>query len=95
MRLDGVRHLAPGLLPDRVQNVAHREAGAGAKIEAAGGMSSFKKIRRRAMRRGEIGDMDVVADRGAIGCVVVIAVDGEVDICSAIMARGMRWVVVA
>ena len=32
------------------------------------------------MRGGEVGDMDVVADRGAVGRVVVVAEHGEVDV---------------
>ncbi len=75
-RLDRVRHLASGLLPDGAEDLAHREAGAGAEIEAAAGMFLFEQLQGR---DSEIGDVDVVAERGTVRRGLVVAEHCKVD----------------
>ena len=71
-------YLAPGLLLDRGEDLPHREACASAEIEAAAGMSFEQQFQRSDMRGRKISNVDIVANRGAVGCVVVVAEDGEV-----------------
>jgi hypothetical protein len=72
-RLDRVRYLM-----NPSQDLAHGKAGAGAEIEAAG-RSLLQQLQRGDVRCGKIGNMDVVAHRGPVGSVVVVAEHGEVD----------------
>ena len=76
-RLDDMGHLAAGLGRDGAEDFAHRKAGAGAEIERAAGMSLHQQFQRQQVRRCKIGDVNVVADRGAVRRVVVVAEHGE------------------
>ena len=62
------RHLAPRDAFDRVYQLAHRNAGAGAEIEHQRILGGEQMFERQDMRGGEIVDMDVVADGGAVCC---------------------------
>ena len=71
-RLDDMRYLAAGLGGDGGENLAHRKARAGAEIESAAGMSLHQELQRLYMRRRKVADVNVVADRGAVGRVVIV-----------------------
>jgi len=58
-----------------VDHLAHRIAGAAAEIVAAAAL--LQPVQHADMRLGEIGDMDIVADAGAVRRRVVRAEDGE------------------
>ena len=77
-RFDHMRHSVAGLIGDRVEDFTNRIARAGAEIEGAAGMALQQKFQRGDMRRSEIGDVDVVADRGAVGRIVVVAEHREI-----------------
>ena len=53
-RLDDVRNVVAGFTSDRRENLAHREAFAGAEVQGAAGMTLQKQFERRgrALRRG-------------------------------------------
>src|SRR6185436_7572025 len=60
------REVMTGGAADRVEHLAHRIAAAVAAIERRAGAALAKIFERREMRTGEIGDMDVIADAGAV-----------------------------
>ncbi len=78
-RLDQMGYLSPGLHFDCRQNVSHGVARAGTEVEGATRMSVEQQLQGFDMRGREIVDVNVVPDCG----------------CSAIIARGMRWVSLA
>ena len=77
-RLDHVRHVAPGLGRDRGQDLAHGKSGTGAEVEGAALVPLQQQLQRCDMGGGEIDDVDIVADRGAVRRCVIGAEHGEI-----------------
>ena len=69
------RKLAPVVALDRIEHLAHRIAAAVAAVQGHAPVAGAQIVQRRAMRAGEVADMDEVADAGAVRRVVVGAVD--------------------
>ena len=65
-RPDLGRYRAAGDARHLGQDRAHRQAGAGAEIARHAGAAGLQITQRRDVGGGEIGDMDIVADTGAI-----------------------------
>lgn len=61
----------------RVNDLTHGEALVIAQVEDLGGAALAEIVEAEDVGLGEIGDMDVVADAGAVGGVVVGAEDGD------------------
>ncbi len=79
---------------DRVDHFEHRIAVAIAAIERRAGAAVAQVIQRGAMGAGQIGDVDVVADAGAVGRRIVGAEDLQLRAqpSAASTATLIRWV---
>ena len=67
---------------------------AGAEIVGAGAPRLDERLERLDVRVGQIGDVDVVAQTGAVGRRVVVAehLQAAARRCAASIARGIRWI---
>ena len=71
------REIPPADAPRRVQNLQHRITVAVTAIEGGAGAAAAQVSERRRMRAHQIGDVNVVADAGAVRRRVVGAVDAD------------------
>ena len=66
------------------------------RLEGSAVMPLHQQLQRQDTCRGKIGDVEIIAHRGAVRRVVVVAEHraslGKMAPCSAIIARGIRWV---
>src|SRR3954464_6360852 len=60
------REVVTGDAADRGEHLAHRIAAAVTAVERRAAAAFAQVAERREMRAGEIGDMDVIADAGAV-----------------------------
>src|SRR5688572_2186917 len=74
-RLPG--HRVADHLPDRLDHRLHRVRRAGADVEGAGGSATVERREGPDVRRGQIADVDVIAQAGAVGRRIVLAEDLE------------------
>lgn len=75
------RHLALDGLPDdlfrRVDDLLHGKSNAVAEVEHVVLAAVHQVFRRQDVRRGQIGDVDVIADAGAVSCRIIVPKNGH------------------
>ena len=77
--LNDMGHLVAGFGRNSRQNLAHRKPSASAKIKSTARMSLHQQFQRKHVRRRQIGDVNVITDRRAVGRVVIVAEYREVQ----------------
>ena len=85
----------PVTFSTRGDDLPHRVARLRAQVVGPARLSALEGVEGQHVGEGQVLHVDVVADAGAVGRVVVVAEDGEgraAGPSAASMARGIRWI---